>query len=115
MASNNLPSNWSLVKLGNVCEFIYGKGLTKSNRNESGKFPVYGSNGIVGYHNEYLVEGPCLIIGRKGAAGEVRALVAGVVGTRAVHRRGGSIRTAVRHRVAARNTRSAVGPAEHHI
>ncbi len=68
---HSIPPHWSWVKLGDVCEFVYGKGLTKSKRNEKGKFPVYGSNGIVGYHNEFLVEGPCLIIGRKGAAGEV--------------------------------------------
>src|SRR5690606_20756760 len=71
MSSHNLPSHWSWVKLGDVAEFVYGKGLTKNKRNEVGKFPVYGSNGVVGYHDEYLVEGPCLIIGRKGAAGEV--------------------------------------------
>lgn len=67
----SIPPHWSWVKLGNICEFIYGKGLIKSKRNENGKFPVYGSNGIVGYHNEFLVKGHCLIIGRKGAAGEV--------------------------------------------
>ena len=68
---SNLPPNWSWVKLGDVTEFIYGKGLIKGDRNIGGKFPVYGSNGIVGYHNEYLVEGPCIVVGRKGAAGEV--------------------------------------------
>jgi len=30
-----------------------------------------GSNGISGYHNEYLIEGPAIIVGRKGSAGEV--------------------------------------------
>ncbi|MHB8580410.1 MAG: restriction endonuclease subunit S [Ignavibacteriaceae bacterium] len=71
MPDKNLPTNWSWVKLGDVCEFVYGKGLIKTNRNGTGKFPVYGSNGIVGFHDEYLVEGPCLIVGRKGAAGEI--------------------------------------------
>ena len=68
-SANN--SNVYHVKLGDVCEFVYGKGLIKSKRNGTGKYPVYGSNGVIGCHNEYLVEGPCLIIGRKGAAGEV--------------------------------------------
>ncbi|MDZ7763789.1 MAG: restriction endonuclease subunit S [Melioribacteraceae bacterium] len=71
MKQINLPQNWSWVKLGDVCEFVYGKGLPKRNRNEQGSFPVYGSNGIVGFHDSYLIEGPCLIVGRKGAAGEV--------------------------------------------
>lgn len=66
-----LPKGWSNVKLGEIIEFEYGKSLTKSLRNETGVFPVLGSSGIVGYHNEYLVEAPVLIIGRKGAVGEV--------------------------------------------
>ncbi|MDD3245677.1 MAG: restriction endonuclease subunit S [Methanosarcina sp.] len=58
-------------KLGDLFEFEYGKGLTKKQRNEIGNYPVYGSNGIVGFHDEYLIEGPAIIVGRKGAAGEV--------------------------------------------
>ncbi|WP_292388017.1 restriction endonuclease subunit S [Methanosarcina sp. UBA5] len=58
-------------KLGDLFEFEYGKGLPKKQRNETGSYPVYGSNGIVGFHDEYLIEGPAIIIGRKGAAGEV--------------------------------------------
>lgn len=30
-----------------------------------------GSNGIVDYHNEYLIESPAIVIGRKGSAGQV--------------------------------------------
>jgi type I restriction enzyme, S subunit len=66
-----LPNGWLRVKLGEVCEFEYGKSLTKNSRYENGEFPVYGSNGIVGYHNEYLVPAPSIIVGRKGAAGEI--------------------------------------------
>jgi type I restriction enzyme S subunit len=58
-------------KLGDLFEFEYGKGLPKKRRNENGEYPVYGSNGIVGYHDDYLIEGPAIIVGRKGAAGEV--------------------------------------------
>ena len=32
-----------------------------------GRYPVYGGNGINGYHDEYLVSEPTLIIGRVGA------------------------------------------------
>jgi len=34
-----------------------------------GNIPVYGSNGIVGYHDQYLINSPCIIIGRKGSSG----------------------------------------------
>ncbi|MGF1496081.1 MAG: restriction endonuclease subunit S [Elainellaceae cyanobacterium] len=45
--------------------------MRKSDRAETGQYPVFGSSGIVGYHNEYLVEAPALIVGRKGSVGEV--------------------------------------------
>ncbi|NPV39643.1 MAG: N-6 DNA methylase [Brevinematales bacterium] len=61
---------WPMVKLGEVCSFEYGKSLPEKNR-IPGPFPVMGSNGRTGFHNEYLVEGPTIIIGRKGSSGEV--------------------------------------------
>jgi type I restriction enzyme M protein len=63
-------SNFSLVAIGEVCQFEYGKPLKQEDR-IIGDYPVYGSNGIVGYHNKYLVEAPFLVVGRKGSAGEV--------------------------------------------
>ncbi len=36
-----------------------------------GGFPVVGSNGIVGYHDTFIVKGPSIVVGRKGASGEV--------------------------------------------
>ena len=33
--------------------------------------PVYGSNGIVDYHNESLIDNDTIIVGRKGSIGEV--------------------------------------------
>lgn len=48
----------------------YGKSLPKNLR-RNGIYPVMGSNGIDGYHDEFLVEAPCIIVGRKGSAGKV--------------------------------------------
>ncbi len=59
-----------MVAIGDICTFEYGKPLKAENRIE-GEYPVFGSNGIVGYHKEYLVEAPFLVVGRKGSAGEV--------------------------------------------
>ena len=56
--------------LGNLISLEYGSGLTSSDRRGS-EYPVFGSNGIVGYHNEYLVKAPGIIVGRKGSIGEV--------------------------------------------
>lgn len=61
---------WPEVELGNVCEFEYGKSLAADNR-DGGPFPVYGSNGIVGWHSKTVTDGPTIVIGRKGSFGEV--------------------------------------------
>jgi type I restriction enzyme, S subunit len=65
-----IPKGWRIGQLGEMCEFGYGKGLKSANR-VKGKFPVVGSNGIVGFHNKCLVKGPGIVIGRKGTIGEV--------------------------------------------
>lgn len=62
--------NWEKGKLGDVIELVYGKGLKEEIRSGTG-FPVVGSSGIVGYHSEFLVEGPGIVIGRKGTLGRV--------------------------------------------
>ncbi len=63
-------SDFDLVPFEHVCTLEYGASLPKRER-VTGPYPVMGSNGISGYHNKYLVEGPCIIVGRKGSAGEV--------------------------------------------
>ncbi len=68
--SDTLPKGWKWVKLGDEIELLYGKGLTEKER-KNGIYPVYGSSGIIGFHNNYLVKGPGVIIGRKGSVGEV--------------------------------------------
>jgi restriction endonuclease S subunit len=70
---NAIISKWELVKIGDVLDFEYGKGLPEKHR-ITGKYPVVGSNGIVGYHNEYSIEGPAIIVGRKGSVGKVTVI-----------------------------------------
>ena len=71
MAVTALPENWISCRLGDLLAFEYGKSLTKSARSGNGEYPVFGSSGVVGLHDAYLVEGPVIIVGRKGAAGSV--------------------------------------------
>ncbi|MGC9394643.1 MAG: restriction endonuclease subunit S [Anaerolineae bacterium] len=69
-ALGEIPEGWEVVKLGDVIELAYGKGLRRKDRIQ-GAYPVYGSSGIIDYHNEPLVEGPGIIVGRKGNVGSV--------------------------------------------
>ena len=65
-----IPNNWEVRKLGTLIDLKYGKGLKEEDR-INGPYPVFGSDGIVGFHDEYLVKGPGIVIGRKGNAGAV--------------------------------------------
>ncbi|MED3644637.1 restriction endonuclease subunit S [Caldifermentibacillus hisashii] len=67
---SNQPVDWEEIQLGELFTAHYGKSLTQKNR-VPGKYKVYGSSGITGTHNEFLVKGPGLIIGRKGTIGNV--------------------------------------------
>ena len=67
---DGLPEGWSRKTLANLATLNYGKALKAENRKE-GDIPVYGSSGIVGYHNVSLINCPCIIIGRKGNVGSV--------------------------------------------
>ena len=57
-------------KIGDIANLHYGEGLKKKDRC-NGTYPVIGSSGIVGKHSNFLVEGPGIIIGRKGSAGKI--------------------------------------------
>ena len=65
-----VPEGWGVKALGEIVELAYGKALRAADR-EGGSVPVYGSNGQVGWHNERLVRGPGIIVGRKGNPGVV--------------------------------------------
>ena len=63
-------NSWVTQKLGDLIVLHYGKSLKTENRIE-GLIPVFSSAGVTGYHNEALVEGPGIIVGRKGSVGTV--------------------------------------------
>lgn len=65
-----MPEVWRVGRLDDIMEFMYGKALKEADR-KSGTVVVYGSSGIVGYHNAKLVNGPGIVIGRKGNVGSV--------------------------------------------
>jgi type I restriction enzyme S subunit len=67
---DEIPESWETVKLKRISRFAYGDSLSEENRIE-GEISVYGSNGIVGFHNKSITKAPCLIIGRKGSYGKI--------------------------------------------
>lgn len=67
----SLPKTWRLARLGDLSEITYGKALKAEHRQSQGSYIVYGSGGAVGTHDEFLHEGPTIIIGRKGTVGAI--------------------------------------------
>ncbi len=65
-----IPKGWMPRGLGQVIELAYGKSLPSTARSP-GEVAVYGSGGLTGSHNETLVEGPAVVIGRKGTIGSI--------------------------------------------
>jgi type I restriction enzyme S subunit len=67
---SDLPKGWVKVSLGKILELKYGKSLPAKVRTGQG-VPVYGSNGVVGFHSDALIFQSGLIVGRKGSFGVV--------------------------------------------
>jgi len=67
---NGLPEGWERKPLGEHAVLNYGRAL-KADERADGPFPVYGSSGIVGTHDKPLVQGPGIVLGRKGNVGSV--------------------------------------------
>ncbi len=65
-----IPKGWKVQPFDKILDLAYGKALKEADR-RPGSVPVFGSNGQVGWHDEKLVEGPGIVVGRKGNPGVV--------------------------------------------
>lgn len=68
-----LPERWGWVKFVEFCSIQRGYDLPLKNIIE-GKYPVFTSGGLAGYHNEFKAMGPCLVTGRSGSVGNIHFL-----------------------------------------
>lgn len=64
-----MKCKWKKCQLGDLITFQRGYDLPKT-KMKYGIYPVVGSNGIIGYHNEYTTEAPSITIGRSGNVGK---------------------------------------------
>lgn len=60
-----------VLPFGEVCTLEYGKPLDKEFRKIDAAYKAYGANGPISSSTKYLIDGPCIIVGRKGSAGEI--------------------------------------------
>lgn len=62
-----IPESWVWCRLGEIISISSGDGLIAANMDELGKIPVYGGNGITGYHSKNNINKETIVIGRVGA------------------------------------------------
>lgn len=62
-------AEWIECTLGDLVTFQRGHDLPKSQMQE-GQYPVVGSNGIIGFHNDYTTDNPSITVGRSGNVGK---------------------------------------------
>ena len=61
-------NDWRETILGELITFQRGHDLPQT-QFKDGKYPIFGSNGIIGYHDEYTTDAPGITIGRSGSIG----------------------------------------------
>lgn len=61
-------SEWRATTLGGLVTLQRGFDITKASQGD-GQFPVVSSGGIASYHDQFMVRGPGVVIGRKGTLG----------------------------------------------
>ena len=62
-------AEWVECTLGDLITLQRGHDLSKGQMQE-GLYPVVGSNGIIGFHNEYTTDSPSITVGRSGNVGK---------------------------------------------
>jgi len=60
-----IPHDWIACTWGDLVTLEYGKPL-RGYSDSHNPYPVFGANGQIGWHSDYLVNGAGVIIGRKG-------------------------------------------------
>ena len=65
-----IPEHWDVVRFKYVLWLQRGHDLPATEFDE-GEYPVCGSNGCIGYHNQFTTKGPGVTVGRSGSVGEV--------------------------------------------
>lgn len=67
---DGLPEGWERTTIDQLLVLQRGFDLPVSNRKD-GRIPIYGSTGIVGYHDTPKVSAPVITTGRSGSLGQV--------------------------------------------
>ena len=64
----------SEITIGEITKITSGKSLNRSHFLEKGTYPIYGSNGIIGWTDNYTFDENLIITGRVGTLGTVKII-----------------------------------------
>lgn len=67
VATDYTNAKWPMVKLGDVCDVYQPKTITSKEIKATGKYKVYGANGVIGYFDEYNHEEAEIAVTCRGA------------------------------------------------
>jgi len=71
--TDGVPEGWEKKPVVDVWDISYGKNLPTKHITSTGKYPVHGADGIIGYHTEKNVDSSlCLVTCRGNGSGNVR-------------------------------------------
>jgi type I restriction enzyme, S subunit len=62
-----VPDHWEIWRLKHISSLQSGESITAFDIHETGKFPVFGGNGLRGYASAFTHDGEYVLIGRRGA------------------------------------------------
>ncbi|MGZ0018764.1 N-6 DNA methylase [Nitrosomonas sp. wSCUT-2] len=62
----SIDPDWPMIELSKLIKLSSGQFLSNVMKSD-GPYPVYGGNGINGYHSDYFLEDSTIVIGRVGA------------------------------------------------
>lgn len=65
--NEGIPENWKVKKYIEELNIVYGKGLPTTKLCSDG-YPVFGSNGQIGFYSKYMYEEPQILISCRGAS-----------------------------------------------
>jgi type I restriction enzyme S subunit len=71
-----IPAHWEARRLKNLAKISSGFALPERFDRSLGEYPVYGSNGLIGYCDQFFILKNSLAVGRVGASGSVNIVPA---------------------------------------
>ncbi len=71
-----IPAHWEMKRLKHLAHIASGFAPPESYDKATGEYPLYGSNGLIGYCDKYMISQETLAVGRVGASGLVNVIPA---------------------------------------